>query len=75
MGTGAHKNPIDRLSHADSVLALLSRVNVQNFSGDERIAVATVQVEALDDWLAADLETFNAGAPVASQSGSSAAGG
>lgn len=56
MATAAHKNPIDKMSHADSVMALLSGLNIVNFPGDERIAVAAVQVEALDEWLAADLE-------------------
>ena len=64
MGSAAHKNPIDRMSRADSVMALLSCLNVASFPGDERIAVATVQVEALDEWLAADLENLTARAPI-----------
>jgi hypothetical protein len=66
MRQDGHKNPIDRMSHADSVMALLGRVNVNNFPGEERIAIATVQVEALDEWLAADLENSAARPPLRS---------
>ncbi len=44
---------IDALSSAGSVLELLSRVDMQKFPPEERMALSTVQVEALDDWLSA----------------------
>ena len=75
MGSAAHKNPIDRISHADSVMSLLSRLNVAAFPGEERIAVATVQVEALDEWLAADLENITARAPIGRHSAAPAEAG
>jgi hypothetical protein len=53
MGTQAHQ--ISRLSSADSVLTLLSRVDIEKFPPEERMAVSTVQVEALDEWLSASL--------------------
>ena len=54
MGRSDHGNPIDPKSGADTVLSLLSQVNSATFPHEERMAVATVQVEALDAWLAAD---------------------
>ncbi len=47
---------IDPLTAADSVIALLGDLNTDKFSPDERIAVANVQVEAAEEWLAAYLE-------------------
>ena len=62
MQSAVHKNQIDRLSQADSVITLLGRVNVENFRAEERIAVATAQVEAIDEWLAAYLDSSLAAA-------------
>ena len=50
------KIEIDRLSRADSVITLLGRLNVERFPPEERMAVARLQVEAIDEWLAAYLE-------------------
>ncbi len=50
------KSEIDRLTRADSVITLLGRLNVERFPPVERMAVARLQVEAIDDWLAAYLE-------------------
>ncbi len=47
------KMDIDRLSRADSVITLLGRLNVERFPPEERMAVARLQVEAIDEWLAA----------------------
>lgn len=47
---------IDPLTSADSVIALLGALNTAKFSPDERIAVASVQLEAADEWLGAYLE-------------------
>ena len=52
---GVHAHLIDPLSSADSVLAILSRVNIERFPPEERMAVSTVQVEALDEWLSESL--------------------
>ena len=49
LGVQAHQ--IDPVSSADSVLTILSRVDIQSFPPDERMAVSTMQVEALDEWL------------------------
>jgi hypothetical protein len=48
--------PIDRMTAADSVLALLGRLDVQKFPTDERMAVALVEIEAIDEWFAAYLD-------------------
>ena len=56
LATAPFKNPIDRMTAAESVATLLSRLNVDKFPTEERIAVATVQIAAIDDWLAAYLE-------------------
>jgi hypothetical protein len=48
--------PIDRLSSADSMITLLGRLNVEPFPPEERMAVARLQVEAIEDWLAAYLD-------------------
>ncbi len=56
MQADTHSNPIDRISHAESVIALLGRVNADKFPADERMAVASVQIEAIDQWLAAYLD-------------------
>ena len=56
LATAPFKNPIDRMTAAESVATLLSRLNVEKFPTEERMAVATVQIAAIDDWLAAYLE-------------------
>jgi len=56
MSASRPRNPIDRLSAADSMIALLGRLNTDRFPPEERMAVATTQVEAIDEWLAAYLE-------------------
>jgi hypothetical protein len=61
--TGVQPHQIDRLSSAGSVLDLLSRVDIEKFPAEERMAVSTVQVEALDQWLSARLEPEHAGRP------------
>jgi hypothetical protein len=48
--------PIDRMTAADSVLSLLGRLDVQKFPNEERMAVALVEIEALDQWFAAYLD-------------------
>ena len=48
--------PIDRMTAADSVLSLLGRLDVQKFPNEERMAVALVEIEAIDEWLAAYLD-------------------
>lgn len=59
----AHIQPIDRLSAADSVISLLSGLKAETISPDERMAVATVQLEAAEEWLAAymGIEAISAG--------------
>ncbi len=49
--------PIDRITCAESMITLLGRLNVDRFPPEERMAVARVQVEAIDDWLAAYMES------------------
>jgi hypothetical protein len=56
LATAPFKNPIDRMTAAESVATLLSRLNVDKFPTEERMAVATVQIAAIDEWLAAYLE-------------------
>ena len=51
-----HRQPIDRLSAAASVIDLLDRLDVEKFPNEERMAVALVRVEALDEWLSAFLD-------------------
>lgn len=51
------RNAIDRMTHADSVITLLARLDVEHFPPDERMSVATVQVEAIEEWLAAYLDS------------------
>lgn len=51
-----HRQPIDRLSAAASVIDLLDRLDVEKFPKEERMAVALVRVEALDEWLSAFLD-------------------
>ncbi len=53
MGVQTHQ--ISRLASAASVLDLLSRVDIERFQPEERMAVSTVQVETLDAWLSARL--------------------
>ena len=57
VATAPFKNRIDRMTAAESVATLLSRLNVEKFPTEERMAVATVQIAAIDEWLAAYLET------------------
>ena len=57
--------PIDRLSSADSVITLLGRLNVEPFPPEERMAVAQLQVEAIEEWLAAYLDGGAAQGPSA----------
>ena len=47
---------IDRLSAAECVATLLGRVNIDGFPLPERIAVANLQVAAIEEWLAVYLE-------------------
>ena len=56
LATTPFKSPIDRMTAAESVATLLSHLNVEKFPPEERMAVATVQIAAIDDWLAAYLE-------------------
>jgi hypothetical protein len=51
-----HRQPIDRLTAAESVIELLGRLNVEKFPREERMAVALVRTEALDEWLSAFLD-------------------
>ena len=55
--TSASKNPIDRLTAAESIATLLARLNVEKFPDEERLAVATAQIAAIDEWLAAYVES------------------
>jgi hypothetical protein len=48
-----HKQSIDRLTAAQGVLELLGRLDVRKLPSEERMAVAVVEVKALDEWLAA----------------------
>ena len=54
------KQPIDRLSAAESVIELLGRLDVEKFPKEERLAVALVKIEALDQWLSAFLDMAGA---------------
>jgi len=45
--------PIDRLHAAESVVALLARLDVSAFPWEERLAVGACQARAIDDWLEA----------------------
>lgn len=40
---------------AESVLALLGQLDVQQLPSEERIAVAAVEIEAAEEWLASSL--------------------
>jgi hypothetical protein len=62
MSNPVHKQPIDRLSAADSVLALLSHLRPENIPRGERLAVANTQIEATEQWLSAYME-FEAAQP------------
>ena len=55
MQRAQHRYPIDRMSAAESVLALIGRLDVEKFPPEERMAVAIVEIEAIDEWLAACL--------------------
>ncbi len=50
------KQPLDRMTAADSLITLLGHLDVEKFPSEERMAVAIVQIEAIDEWLAAYLE-------------------
>ncbi len=47
MQTASHKQSIDAVTGADSVIALLGQLDTDNFPREERIAVATVQSAAI----------------------------
>jgi hypothetical protein len=49
-------NVIGPLSSAESLLTLMSLVHLNKLPPEERIAVSTVQIEALEEWLAACLD-------------------
>jgi hypothetical protein len=49
--------PISRLSAAESVAALLGRLDVSAFPWEEKLAVGACQVRAIDEWLEAYSET------------------
>ena len=48
--------PIDRMTAADSVLSLLGQLDLRKLPSEERMAVAIVEIKALDEWLAAYLD-------------------
>lgn len=52
----AHTQPIDRLSAAESVLSLLGGLSLANAPTQERMALATVQIEATEEWFSAYME-------------------
>jgi hypothetical protein len=52
----ALRSDIDPEAAADGILRLLNSVDILGLPPEERVAVATVQVEALDDWLSAYLK-------------------
>jgi hypothetical protein len=62
MSDPVHKQPIDRLSAADSVLSLLADLRPENIPREERLAVANTQIEATEQWLSAYME-FEAARP------------
>ena len=59
----ARPHLIGPLASADSLLALMSLVDLERLPPEERMAVSTVQIEALEQWLAAylDPDTVKAG--------------
>jgi hypothetical protein len=46
-------HPIDRLTAADSIATLLSRLDLARLPEREAVAVREVQKKAIEDWLAA----------------------
>ena len=56
-GLRLQTHQIDPLSSADSVLTLLGRLDPQRLPSGERMAVATKQIEAVEEWLSADFKT------------------
>jgi len=54
------RHPIDRMSAADSIATILGRLDVERFPLGEQLAVATMQVAAIEEWLAAYLEAKGA---------------
>jgi len=50
------KQPLDRMTAADSLITLLGHLDVEKFPSEEQMAVAIAQIEAIDEWLAAYLE-------------------
>ncbi len=59
----ARPHVIGPLASADSLLALMSLVDLERLPPEERMAVSTVQIEALEQWVAAylDPDTVKAG--------------
>lgn len=53
---GELKQRIDPVTSAESILAVLGSLNIENMPPEERMAVSTVQVETLEEWLAAYLQ-------------------
>ena len=51
----ALKHDIDPASSADSIMTLLGSLHIDKMPPEERMAVSTVQLEALDRWVAASL--------------------
>lgn len=45
--TRAHKQPIDKVTAADSMVALLSELNTESFSREERLAISRLQSSAI----------------------------
>ena len=60
MATRTHARTIDRLSAADSVLSLLGALRAERLPPDERMAVATGQLEAVEEWFAAFVDVESA---------------
>ena len=56
MRSARHIQPIDRLSCAESVLALLAGVDGCKAVPAERMALATVQIETAEQWFSAFME-------------------
>jgi mono/diheme cytochrome c family protein len=54
------KQPIDRMTAAESIATILGRVNVEKFPYEERVAAATAQIAAIEEWLDAYLEKCGA---------------
>ncbi len=56
MPNRVHKQPIDRLSAAESLLSLLAHLRSENVPRAERLAVANTEIEAAEQWLSAYME-------------------